>query len=72
MCVGFPNCPEGQKRVGKNKIFQFSQSFYYLVYFPFQCSQFLSFVSSFSLAGNGHVYKALGISKHLPVKPLQS
>ncbi len=25
MCVGFPNCPEGQKWVGKNKIISVSQ-----------------------------------------------
>jgi len=40
-CVGFPNCPEGQKRVGKNKIFPVSQFIYGMSIFSFQWFNFL-------------------------------
>jgi len=50
MCVGFPNCPEGQKRVGKTKSSSKQSLFFFLglahYLFPVLFLQF-------NLAGNG-------------------
>jgi len=64
MCVGFPNCPEGQKRVGKTKSSS-KRSFFFIV---LVFSQFLVLFFQFNLAGNGWVYEKLGISERFTVK----
>jgi hypothetical protein len=68
MCGGVvlnPNCPKGQKRVGKTK----SSSKQSFLFNDLVISHFLVLSLFFHLAGNGWVYEKLGISERFIVKP---